>query len=283
MNYPKYEQASLRIMTHNVWNGNPGGRDARYPGFYAQYSPDILCLQEMSPRICTPTLIEGLERDYEFVPVDTQGQQNYTPVLVKKGVFRILECGWHLFGGLNDSGSKSVTWAVLEQVSNGVRLGVASNHFWWEEDGLENDASRVQNVREFQAFVDYMRVKYDIPVFSMGDLNCAIPSNPYREMLRLGAIDTRLCATVSSSRSNTLHEYPVLNPDTGVYERGSAPVGTHMDAIDHIMLYGMDRAEVYIQNVVTEQAALDQSDHCPVYVDVTVWDRDEKNPRVLEK
>lgn len=49
MNYPKYEQASLRIMTHNVWNGNPGGRDARYPGFYAQYSPDILCLQEMSP------------------------------------------------------------------------------------------------------------------------------------------------------------------------------------------------------------------------------------------
>lgn len=264
---------NIRIMSHNIWcgpcgspDGNVYGRDKKLSELFFKYAPDVLCLQEMTKGMYRSGIQRYTEDMFEWLVPDTDGLTNNTPILVKKGVFNVVEQGWHLFSGLNNSATKSVSWAVLEFKDGKEKIGVCSNHFWWEEDGLENDAARVSDALQQQAYVDYMRVKYDIPVFSVGDLNCAVGSNPYNEMIRGGALDARICAERYDDRINTLHEYPILD-EGGFYRDGAAPTGSHTDAIDHIMIYGYQKINTEEFYIAHEQEALDVSDHCPVYID----------------
>lgn len=264
----------IRIMSHNIWcgpcgspDGNVYGRDKALAQLFEKYSPDVLSLQEMTPGMYRSDIVKNTSEVFEWLEPDTNGLVNNTPILIKKGVFNVLEQGWHLFTGLNNSATKSVSWAVLEFKNSGKVIGVCSNHFWWEENGAENDAARVGDALQQQAFVDYIKTKYNVPVFSMGDLNCAIGSTPYNEMISHSGMDSRLCAVKHCDRINTLHEYPILD-EGGFYRDGQAPVGSHMDAIDHIIVYGQEKVYVEGFYVVSEQVALDVSDHCPVYIDV---------------
>ena len=272
----KVMQKKIRIMSHNIWcgpcgspDGNVYGRDKALAELFEKYSPDVLSLQEMTPGMYKSDIEKYTSVNFEWLKPDTDGLTNNTPILIKKGVFDVLEQGWHLFSGLNNSATKSVSWAVLKIKSSGDVIGVCSNHFWWEEDGAENDMARIGDARQQQAFVDYIKTKYNAPVFSMGDLNCAIGSNPYNEMIKNAGIDARLCAVSHCDRMNTLHEYPVLD-EKCFYRDGQAPLGSHLDAIDHIIVYGYDKVTVDGFYVVSEQKALDVSDHCPVYIDAYI-------------
>lgn len=43
-----------------------------------------------------------------------------------------------------------------------------------------------------------------------------------------------------------------------------------------MFVYGRDQLDVKVFNVITEQEALDVSDHCPIYVDCKILPRVEK-------
>ena len=258
---------ALRIMSHNVWCGPVYDRDILYPQLYAAYAPDVLCLQEMTPGMYASRMVPLLEESFDLLRPDTHGLTDNTPILLRRGVFRVLECGWHLFAGRNNDNTKSIAYAMLETVREGKRLGVCSNHFWWEEKEVEDDLARVDDARQMQAFVDYLRVKYDAPVLSMGDFNSRPFSPAYQAILQAGGMDARWCASQSRNMSSTHHPYAKLNEKKGTYEEGPAPQGGHLRALDHIFVYGLPQMEILRFEVVTEQRALDLSDHCPIYVD----------------
>ena len=70
------------------------------------------------------------------------------------------------------------------------------------------------------------------------------------------SIPTKMCIRDSP--------YAVYNPESGEYENGPMPKGSHLNAIDHMFVYGHEQLDVRVFNVVTEQEALDVSDHCPI-------------------
>ena len=58
------------------------------------------------------------------VTVTNSYKTNYTPLFYNKDRLKVIDSGYHLYSdGANDK-SKSITWAVFEDISNGKRFAV---------------------------------------------------------------------------------------------------------------------------------------------------------------
>ena len=282
MDYSK--RSDIRIMSHNIWCGEVHNRDLHLAEIYFRHAPDVLALQEMTQNLYDSRLLSLLEEKYELLKPDTQGLLDNTPLLVRRGVFDVVKCGWHIYDGLNNHKSKSLAWAILRKTDDGSEIGVISTHYWWQA-GPESDLARVYDAKQLTAYAHFMQVEYGVPVVAMGDLNMRIGAPGYIEMTSTGAMDMRMAAVEYASGSNTHHPYAVYNPESGEYENGPMPKGSHLNAIDHMFVYGHDQLDVRVFNVVTEQEALDVSDHCPIYVDCKILARPERpvSPTFVKK
>ena len=282
MDYSK--RSDIRIMSHNIWCGEVHNRDLHLAEIYFRHAPDVLALQEMTQNLYDSRLLSLLEEKYELLKPDTQGLLDNTPLLVRRGVFDVVKCGWHIYDGLNNHKSKSLAWALLRKTDDGSEIGVISTHYWWQA-GPESDLARVYDAKQLTAYAHFMQVEYGVPVVAMGDLNRRIGAPGYIEMTSTGAMDMRMAAVEYASRSNTHHPYAVYNPESGEYENGPMPKGSHLNAIDHMFVYGHEQLDVRVFNVVTEQEALDVSDHCPIYVDCKILPRPERpvSPTFIKK
>lgn len=282
MDYSK--RSDIRIMSHNIWCGEVHNRDLHLAEIYFRHAPDVLALQEMTQNLYDSRLLSLLEEKYELLKPDTQGLLDNTPLLVRRGVFDVVKCGWHIYDGLNNHKSKSLACALLRKTDDGSEIGVISTHYWWQA-GPESDLARVYDAKQLTAYAHFMQVEYGVPVVAMGDLNMRIGAPGYIEMTSTGAMDMRMAAVEYASRSNTHHPYAVYNPESGEYENGPMPKGSHLNAIDHMFVYGHEQLDVRVFNVVTEQEALDVSDHCPIYVDCKILPRPERpvSPTFIKK
>lgn len=282
MDYSK--RSDIRIMSHNIWCGEVHNRDLHLAEIYFRHAPDVLALQEMTQNLYDSRLLSLLEEKYELLKPDTQGLLDNTPLLVRRGGFDVVKCGWHIYDGLNNHKSKSLAWALLRKTDDGSEIGVISTHYWWQA-GPESDLARVYDAKQLTAYAHFMQVEYGVPVVAMGDLNMRIGAPGYIEMTSTGAMDMRMAAVEYASRSNTHHPYAVYNPESGEYENGPMPKGSHLNAIDHMFVYGHEQLDVRVFNVVTEQEALDVSDHCPIYVDCKILPRPERpvSPTFIKK
>ena len=282
MDYSK--RSDIRIMSHNIWCGEVHNRDLHLAEINFRHAPDVLALQEMTQNLYDSRLLSLLEEKYELLKPDTQGLLDNTPLLVRRGVFDVVKCGWHIYDGLNNHKSKSLAWAILRKTDDGSEIGVISTHYWWQA-GPESDLARVYDAKQLTAYAHFMQVEYGVPVVAMGDLNMRIGAPGYIEMTSTGAMDMRMAAVEYASRSNTHHPYAVYNPESGEYENGPMPKGSHLNAIDHMFVYGHEQLDVRVFNVVTEQEALDVSDHCPIYVDCKILPRPERpvSPTFIKK
>ena len=282
MDYSK--RSDIRIMSHNIWCGEVHNRDLHLAEIYFRHAPDVLALQEMTQNLYDSRLLSLLEEKYELLKPDTQGLLDNTPLLVRRGVFDVVKCGWHIYDGLNNHKSKSLAWALLRKTDDGSEIGVISTHYWWQA-GPESDLARVYDAKQLTAYAHFMQVEYGVPVVAMGDLNMRRGAPGYIEMTSTGAMDMRMAAVEYASRSNTHHPYAVYNPESGEYENGPMPKGSHLNAIDHMFVYGHEQLDVRVFNVVTEQEALDVSDHCPIYVDCKILPRPERpvSPTFIKK
>lgn len=263
-------KCSLRVMSHNIWCGEVHNRDLHLAAIYKRYLPDVLGLQEMTPNLYDSRLLSLIEDEYELLRhEEAPGNVDNTPLLIRRGKFNVIEHGWHLYRGLNNHKSKSLAWAVLERKEDGLRFGAVSTHFWWRK-GPESDLAREDDVYQMMAFVNYMKVKYNIPVVTMGDWNCTMGSLAYKAAFAAGGLDVRLLAKDHSDLLHAHHPYAVYNPETDEYENGPKPVGSCINAIDHMFVFGEKGFDISEFHVVNEQEALDTSDHCPIYMDCNV-------------
>lgn len=80
-------------------------------------------------------------------------------------------------------------------------------------------------------------------------------------------MDARMAAENERDMINTWHQYPVLDETERIYKTTFSPVGCHLDAIDHLMIFGKEKLSVDCFKVLTEDDVLMSSDHCPIYFD----------------
>lgn len=261
---------NIRLFNHNIWNYKTYNRNGLIAKLVRKYDADICHFQECSPltsRVGETAIQKLLLPEYAEAAAE-HSAVNYTPVFYKKDRFEEIDSGYVLFEGKNDVNSKSITWVVLSEKATGERIAVASTHFWWEYKSEEDDFQRMENARCVKKVCDMIEEKYKLPVIVSGDLNCGKNSSQgqhgYEEMIKLGFRDARYHAKETTD-CHTHHAYPVLN-DEGIYEKGVMPVRT----LDHAFASGNRPVEFKSFKVLTEQDALDSSDHCPMVIDYIV-------------
>ena len=120
-----------------------------------------------------------LAAEYEEVPVTPTNEKknNYTPILYRKNRLELIDCGWHYFAGLNDSGSKTITWACFGLRDLDARFLHFNTHFYWTGDD-RGRAARVTNTGELLALMLEVTAKYPLPAVFTGDFNCRSDEPP---------------------------------------------------------------------------------------------------------
>jgi len=251
------------IYCQNVWNCNPTAfRNRLIADRINALQADICLFQEFGPGTTQtgPAPLQDLLADrYTRITPDSG---NYTPLFYRTEGFALLDSGYLRFDGRNDAGSKSVSWAVLEEKGSGFRFGAASTHFWWKFDDPEDNAQRLANADQLKAVCDRMAENWAVPVIVGGDFNngtnAAQGDEPYRYLLSLGFTDMRTAAPVTTD-AFTHHGYPVLQPDDS-YTPGPLPRVN----LDYLFTYGPHPAALREFAVHTDPQALTTSDHCPL-------------------
>lgn len=258
-------------MSSNIWGDYFGNevavRDRQLEEIYRKYLPDIIGLQEMTQNWWRSPVWKELKDEYEFVPVPTEGKLNYTPILYRKKVLGVIDSGWFLYHEELDC-SKGYTWAVFKIYETEELFTVFNTHFMWtkaETDILAFDTIRRYNAMELNNAMKKISEIYDCKVFFMGDLNCPEDSLAWKYLNKEGWITSYSLAQECSEECSE-HGDPQRGVD-GRYH-GKLTDESKEYSIDHI---GVKKGTVvYKQVAVIDQAALDATDHTPIYADIMI-------------
>lgn len=255
----------LNIMSSNIWGDYFGNefspRALQLNKIYHKYQPDILGLQEMTPNCYQDIFLNNLSDQYSLVPVHIMGQVNYTPLLYKTSRFALVDCGWERFYDAPDK-TKSLTWGLLEDRQTRKKLVAISLHFWYMV-GPEHDKIRMNNAKQLCFKIQELEEEFDCPVFAFGDFNCGTFSEPIMFLKAHGLPSAQVCATDYRDTVSSHHGDPVRGKD-GFYH-GIVSARPSEDSLDHIICT-IQRVLVKEYHVVTDQEALDATDHSPIFV-----------------
>ncbi len=264
----------IRIMSSNIW-GNWGSevivadRTQKLAAIYRRYLPDSIGFQEFSPAMRQGNadlslLIRELYAEVPVVP-ENPTQNNYAPIFYRPEHLTLVDFGCHLYSGLNDKGSKSLTWALFENKEDKTRFLHFNTHYYWTGDAA-GKAARICNTGELLAVFWKVAAQYECPAILTGDLNCRKNEPPVLVLLKSGFSDVRRWARVSSSHCS-LHAYPTYCRETDCYEPSPVPTKAAERSIDYILANGL-YAERFV--TVIDSEALCASDHCPVFADFSM-------------
>lgn len=262
----------ITFYSHNIWNNSPAGyRTKLLRELMGDFDADVCAFQECSPirnRKDLPTIEETMGDVYlEALP--QFAEENYTPIFYKKDKFNVIDGDFFPYAGLNDLGSKSVSWAILEDKETGERFAFASTHFWWMARGEEDSNQRVENAKQLKGVCDKIIEKHNIPVFIGGDFNNGRNSSqgdaPYFEMLKMGFVDIRTIAEDCTDVEFTCQSaVPVLQDDESFKP---VPIDATM-CIDYIFVYGDFKGKVKKFYIETNDKARTASDHTPLIAQI---------------
>ncbi len=259
---------TIRVMSSNIWGHHPiADRDDKLAVIYHRYLPDVIGLQECSPKSRGEELsLLMLNADlYDEVPIEPTNalRNNYTPILYRRDRLTLVDYGWHYYSGLNDKGSKSLTWAVFD-TADGGRFMHLNTHFFWTGDD-SGRATRICNAGELLGLYWSLCKKYPCPAFFSGDFNCRSYEPPIKTLVQYGFREARYEAEEKSPyRSH--HAYPTYHEDGDYFDTGVMPEERPEESIDHIFVVGEGAIKKFV--TVVDSESLDSSDHCPIFCDI---------------
>ncbi|MBE6705577.1 MAG: hypothetical protein E7583_09960 [Ruminococcaceae bacterium] len=275
-------EMKTRIMTSNIWGdyfGNPVEERAQnFINIFSRYSPDVIGIQEATTHWYKSELFDWLTNNYylagsEYFADGTANKikingeyfdsTNYTVLAYKKGKYELYEKGMERYFNTPDP-SKVVTWAVLRDVETDKVFGVCDTHLWWKYRNEDDHKLRAANARQMVNVMKHLSQKYGCPVFAMGDFNSLPDCEAYTLLRDEGVLDLQEVSEVTTDISSYSGD-PQRGDDGKLH--GKPTTEDKSCSIDHIVAYG----EGYIPKtyaIVTDQDALDSSDHSPVYADI---------------
>lgn len=262
--------ATLRIMTFNIL-GSSESPDTRYPYIIKSiltYNPGIVSFQECNDN-CYSKIISKLD-GYKSAHNTHSGTSTkvYTPIIYRTDLYNLVESGqeW-LDQRYTKTNTKSIGWAVFEEISTGKKFAVVNMHgaLWVDTYKLPEGKThaqmkseallwRVDNIRQMNDRMKAILEKYpDIPCLWTGDFNFTKDSDAYKAAINYGMKDAEFSATEShDTGTKTTHAVGVA-PATG-------------NSIDHV--FGNDKVTFRVHKICNTGDDLKGSDHCPVFADV---------------
>lgn len=283
--FPKEKGANLRILDINVWEwddtrenlpqawvelGEDCTNEVRSVGFagvITAHMPEVVCLQEYSPEMHEELYPKLQKAGYEITFVPGPGEENFTPVLYRKSHVTLLETAYFPHAlPYNNRGTKSFTTAVFQMKKGGKKFIVANTHLWWKAEKVMagSDSARTQQVRNIIAQAEKLRMKYDCPVFFMGDLNCNLRSEALGVALEAGYKPAWEIATVRGDLRCGHHKC-----DKGGFSRKQNKTDDGFGCIDHFFIFD-PHGSVEVKTFVRDYAwfTVKLTDHYPNYADL---------------
>lgn len=263
--------ATMRVMTHNVLGSGLKERADIIVKAYLTFLPDVIGLQECNADGHN-NIVNKLSEYYGCATGNIPGKSAkcYTPILYLKSKYKVVESGNKFFEKrYTKTNTKTMAWAVLEEIDTGKRFIVINSHFAIIVDSynlapmtnaVEGAQWREDNVREVLAKAEELKTKYgaDTPLMVMGDLNSNKKAKSI-QMLEEKLVNAIDAATVSKTTgTGTSHAVGVAPPS------GKLP-------IDHI-LFDSATVNVYmhrIPSIADYRDILNISDHTPVLADIS--------------
>lgn len=260
----------VRVMYYNIygWGGyNFAMRTKMQLELFATYAPDVIGCQEFTSETRAGYFYDGLRKlGYNEVAVNT-GSSNYTPLFYDPERLTLVESGWLLYDGLNDSNSKSVTWTVFETTA-GKRFIAMSTHFYYTSDSAGN-AARVSEaeqlldvIEDIRSYPDYA----DLPLIMGGDLNCRLGSAPLA-VLSEGGLYSAWETAVEKNDLDGKHSHYDYDSTYGIYMSVQVPTDSYTDSIDHA--YVSEGVTVNSFKTLYNPYVMVASDHSPELVDIS--------------
>ena len=272
----------MAIRSDPVVPGNPVcEREAGVEATILKEMPDVVSLQEVTPNWYKSPMFANLEKaGYALVRGDedaalkraafsgkkTARLINHEPLLYRRDRLDILDSGVDFFH-VSLQPEKSVTWAVFEDKTGKRRFAAFATHFWWRSNGEESDAIRELNARHVLWLLADIRRKWgaELPAILGGDLNSKEKASAHAMLRGGGFVNAASNADVRSPHCSH-HGNPKRGED-GQYHGSLRPAkdDTPDRSIDHI--YYTRGIHALRHEIVTDQTALDASDHSPVIVE----------------
>ncbi len=268
--------ANLRIMSFNIlasdWNNKPpvAGRDELFMQVIERYAPDVIGMQEVNAE-WYESLGEKWGK-YRFVNennIKIGEYVNYSTIAYNSEKFTLIKHYQKRYVVYDSKNCRNIIWALFEDNSTKKRFIVTSTH--WE---LTSDL-RVCEAIELAGIVTMLQTLFKVPIFCTGDYNAREGSSEYYAFAQISGFNsTKYAAKERGLVCNSAH----LGDGTGSAEDFSSgywKLGpesfrqSHINTattIDHI--FASPEAEILYYDTVTDDDALNASDHCPIYADV---------------
>jgi endonuclease/exonuclease/phosphatase family metal-dependent hydrolase len=283
--FPKEKGANLRILDINVWQWD-GKRDQLpeawvkiredcsnevrsegFAGVITAHMPEVVCLQEYSPKMHAELYHKLQEAGYEITFLPGQGEVNFTPIFYKKSSIKLIETAYFAHDlPYNNGQTKSFTTAVFQIKKGGKKFIVANTHLWWkkEESMAGSDNARTQQVRNIIAEAENLRTKYSCPIFFLGDLNSNLRSETLGVALAAGYKPAWEIATVHGDLRCGHHAC-----DKNGFSRKQNKTDDGFGCIDHFLIYD-PTGDVEVKKFMRDYAwfTVKLTDHYPNYADI---------------
>lgn len=284
------DTSPVRIMYYNVYGY---GKLDSIPDrlkvqveLIADNAPDILCVQEFDTlhRNTSKSLLK--KKGYKEVAIDGKkevlhtGGKNCEAMFYNSDRVKLIKSGgelypeWVTIDGVslygNNQSTKSTTWGIFQQRSNGKLFLVVNTHFMWTDTSKltveQANLVRVNNAERILALIDRIRAMdeayADIPVIFGGDLNCQMDKTPFAVLSE--AMTPAYQAAEQYQKIGYYGCYATYDKTTDEYTYRE-PVESD-NIIDHVFVKGDVKVLCYLP--ITEFRALITSDHLPWYVDI---------------
>ena len=309
----KEKQGSLRVMFYNIFgykwypdkenkphlNSGPISlRQQMQTELISNYAPDVIGMQEYSiyyHKGMTPLLTEAGYREVEVGHSRSHKdgtRLNYTTLFYSPETLELVDGGFLMYPetmpdpskddgsvlDINDVSSKSLTWAVFEEIATKKRFIAICTHFMYSAAWLtkeQQDSTRVQNAQNLLKTVQTLRENpsyRSLPVIMGGDLNCGAASNPIKT-LKEGGMEWLWDIAPLKDNSRGLKLYGTYDDTQEKYVSYEMPIEDPYTAIDYIFRMPTENGtEMNISNyvTVTDKIALLTSDHCPRFTDFSL-------------
>ena len=242
-----------------------------------QYAPDAIGIQEAGPEWrAYPWMVNYLLPAIGYEEVFC-GNENFTPVFYLREKFDVIDKGFHIYSGANNSNSKSFTWAVLKNKITRQTVGTFSTHYYYTGDEVGKE-TRKQNSRELSEKIMEVSKQYRCPFVGCGDFN-SLYHEPPHDILKMRGFVSALDSARIKSRLGTCHNGPQYDLEAGVLTTRLDDVRCDdlyaEQIIDHVYTYG-EEIEAKLLNVPMSETALLSTDHTLVICDVDFSDMQKK-------
>lgn len=264
----------IRVLTANICGSYMccEERMALLKTVFCEYAPDIIVCQESGPKwrsnegfLCNILWSAG----YREVRIEKILNDNYTPVFYKADHLKLIDSGYHLFSGVNNSNSKSITWAVFNDTLHNQKVGTFSTHFYWTNDEIGRE-TRIRNAKELSGLMKEIHMMHGCLIVGGGDINCTFFDPPYQILIENGFID---CHASAKRHTNigTLHDKALFDESLGIlngYDDVDRTGNYAKHVIDFLFTYG-EKADVVLHDIIADEESLIGTDHALVYTDIS--------------